>query len=112
MALLGGWVAIRRPPTRGAAGGVDSKTLEALVATVIWRRAGDHSRTRVGVPLQARGMPKRDPTYPIVMLTSSMLPWYWSSPSSLRPMVTGLVFVIDPIVMGLVNVLPSTITPI
>ena len=41
--------------------------------------------------------------YLIEMLNSSMLPKYWSSPSSFRPMVTGLVLVIDPIVMSLVT---------
>ena len=50
--------------------------------------------------------------YPIVMLNSSMLPKYWSSPSSFRPIITGLVLAIDPIVMFLVNVAPSTVTPI
>ena len=49
--------------------------------------------------------------YLIEMLNSSMLPKYWSSPSSFRPMVTGLVLVIDPIVMSLVNVAPSDLHP-
>ncbi len=91
--------------------------LVAARGVIAARMAAPRLALRASVPQRKRSsermnLPSRTLHYPIVMLNSSMLPWYWSSPSSLRPIVTGFELVIDPMVMDLVNVLPSTVSPI